>query len=75
MTDTATFVHHLPCKSCGSSDANSLYSDGHQYCHKCEEFIPSNEETSMQTNTVVSIDKTKPLNKYDNAVISDLGDG
>jgi twinkle protein len=74
MTDTATFVQHLPCESCGSSDANSLYSDGHQYCHKCEEFIPSNEETSMQTNTVVSIDKTKPLNKYDNAVISDLGD-
>ena len=74
MTDTATFVQHLPCESCGSSDANSLYSDGHQYCHKCEEFIPSNEETSMQTNTVVSIDKPKPLNGYDNAVISDLGD-
>jgi len=74
MTDTATFVQHLPCESCGSSDANSLYSDGHQYCHKCEEFIPSNEETSMQTNTVVSIDKPKPLNGYDNAVLSDLGD-
>ncbi len=28
----------------------------------------------MQTNTVVAIDKKKPMNSYDNAVISDLGD-
>ena len=74
MSDTGTFVRHLPCEACGSSDANSLYSDGHQYCHKCEAFIPADEEISMQTNTVVAIDKKKPMNSYDNAVISDLGD-
>jgi twinkle protein len=74
MSDTGTFVRHLPCEACGSSDANSLYSDGHQYCHKCETFIPSDEEKSMQTNTVVAIDKRKPMNNYDKAVISDLGD-
>jgi len=32
------FVRHLPCDHCGSSDANSLYSDGHSYCFKCETY-------------------------------------
>ena len=27
MSDTE-FVRHMPCNQCGSSDANSLYSDG-----------------------------------------------
>ena len=30
------FIRHLPCSVCGSSDANSLYSDGHTYCFSCE---------------------------------------
>jgi len=29
------FVRHLPCDNCGSSDANSLYSDGHTFCFVC----------------------------------------
>jgi len=29
------FVRHLPCDSCGSSDAASLYSDGHIFCFSC----------------------------------------
>ena len=29
------FVRHIPCPECGSSDANSIYSDGHEHCHKC----------------------------------------
>ena len=28
------FVRHIPCPNCGSSDANALYSDGHEFCHK-----------------------------------------
>ncbi|MDL5596002.1 DnaB-like helicase C-terminal domain-containing protein [Bacillus subtilis] len=34
------FVGHVPCESCGSSDANSLYTDGHQYCFSCEAYVP-----------------------------------
>jgi len=30
------FVRHMPCDNCGSSDANSLYTDGHTYCFVCE---------------------------------------
>jgi len=33
--DDSEFVCHQPCPSCGSSDANSLYSDGHQHCFSC----------------------------------------
>ena len=29
------FVRHIPCDKCGSSDGNSLYSDGHTYCFVC----------------------------------------
>lgn len=31
----ANFIRHLACPSCGSSDANSLYDDGHTYCFAC----------------------------------------
>jgi len=29
------FVEHISCPVCGSSDANSLYSDGHTFCFRC----------------------------------------
>lgn len=29
------FLRHVPCDNCGSSDANSLYSDGHEFCFSC----------------------------------------
>ena len=34
MTESE-FVRHMPCDSCGSSDGNSLYSDGHTFCFVC----------------------------------------
>jgi twinkle protein len=30
------FVKHIPCDECGSSDANSLYDDGHTTCYACD---------------------------------------
>lgn len=30
------FVKHIPCDECGSSDANSLFDDGHTHCFVCE---------------------------------------
>ena len=42
MTDepTSEFIEHIPCEKCGSSDGNSTYTDGHEYCHVCQNFIP-----------------------------------
>lgn len=34
--DESTFIKHIPCENCGSSDANSLYSDGHEFCFACQ---------------------------------------
>lgn len=35
MESTSKFLYHIPCPSCGSSDANSLFDDGHEYCYAC----------------------------------------
>jgi len=33
--NNSEFVRHISCPNCGSSDANSLYSDNHTYCFSC----------------------------------------
>ena len=33
--EESVFLKHIPCETCGSSDANSLFSDGHQFCFAC----------------------------------------
>ena len=35
------FIKHVECSNfkCGSSDANSLYDDGHQYCFACNTYV------------------------------------
>lgn len=35
MKTESEFIRHVPCESCGSSDANALYTDGHQFCFAC----------------------------------------
>ena len=32
---TSRFLKHIACEHCGSTDANSLYDDGHTHCFKC----------------------------------------
>ena len=38
------FVRHIPCENpdCGSSDANSLYDDGHTHCFSCGTTVQPN---------------------------------
>ena len=40
---TSEFVRHIPCGNCGSSDANSLYTDGHTYCFVCHNRTGDND--------------------------------
>ena len=44
MSDSE-FVRHMPCDNCGSSDANSLYSDGHAFCFRCFTHTSGNDVT------------------------------
>jgi len=36
------FVRHIACEACGSSDANSEYSDGHTHCFACSKTVGAN---------------------------------
>lgn len=38
-----TFVKHIACDECGSSDGNAVYDDGSTYCWVCEHTVPSEE--------------------------------
>ena len=56
------FVRHIPCDVCGSSDANSLYSDGHTYCFVCHTRTSGDDEihhhhTAMLKGTPVALRK------------------
>ena len=41
MLDKGDFVRHEPCSKCGSSDANSLYSNGSYFCYSCRTYTPA----------------------------------
>ena len=40
------FVRHIPCDNCGSSDGNSLYSDGHTFCFVCHSRTAGEEDVN-----------------------------
>lgn len=43
VTESNLVSSHQPCEACGSSDALSIYSDGHTFCFSCGDFKPGNE--------------------------------
>ena len=57
MTD-AEFVRHEPCDICGSSDANSLYSDGHKFCFSCQTYTPA-EGINLYSQSPRKMDNVK----------------
>jgi twinkle protein len=45
MEDKSNFVeYHVPCNSCGSSDARSINDDGSSYCFSCQSYFPSSDK-------------------------------
>jgi KaiC/GvpD/RAD55 family RecA-like ATPase len=51
------FLYHLPCEECGSSDANSMYTDNHQFCHACNHRVPGDNSNGSRSSN------SKPANK------------
>ena len=49
MNEESEFVAHEPCPNCGSSDANSVYSDGHKFCFSCNTYTPAEDWTHTHT--------------------------
>lgn len=46
--EESSFLYHVPCEKCGSSDANSMYSDGHTHCFGCDNHTPPSGEASSE---------------------------
>lgn len=44
------FLNHRDCPSCGSSDANSVYTDGHTYCFSCGAYSSGEESEAPKKN-------------------------
>jgi twinkle protein len=51
--ESSTFLRHIPCPRCGSSDANSLFSDGHTYCYSCNTYSRAEGDTVEEPKTRV----------------------
>lgn len=61
----ASFVQHIPCDKCGSSDGNAYYSDGSTYCFVCEEWGKGDGETvkRMDTSSITMEGEVTSLSK------------
>jgi len=46
IMENSRFIAHIPCETCGSSDGNSIYDDGHTFCFVCRKHSNS-KETAM----------------------------
>ena len=64
--DKANFVRHESCPDCGSSDARSLYDDGHYFCYACQTHTPA--EPGSESNQ----DAAGPLADAPKAVSQNL---
>ena len=48
------FLRHEPCPECGSSDARSVYSDGHTWCFVCHNRTPSDKDNVIHSQRFMS---------------------
>ena len=48
----SNFLYHSPCEDCGSSDANSVYDDGHTHCFSCGITKRGQDLTTPETKTI-----------------------
>lgn len=62
--DKGEFVKHCHCDVCGSSDANSLYSNGSTYCFACETYKPPSDGETIRNTTQKGAEVTKKLIEY-----------
>lgn len=55
MGNNTTFIKHVNCDACGSSDANAVYSDGSTFCFSCRKSAPKgSEDTEVEFKVVQS---------------------
>lgn len=52
---SSEFLYHTSCSNCGSSDAGSVYSDGHFYCHRCQHYESGDGEIQSTNRTMSNV--------------------
>jgi len=60
-TGSSEFVCHQPCDNCGSSDANSLYTDGHQFCFACHHYVHGDQTVHNHHSVTTASYKGEPV--------------
>ena len=50
-----TFIKHTHCESCGSSDANAVYSDGSTFCFSCRKSTQSGSQEVKAEDMAFSV--------------------
>ena len=68
MQTDSKFVKHIECDSCGSSDGNAMYDDGHTHCFVCNKTIFGENMENKQN----VINMAKGSNKK--FILSDIAD-
>ena len=64
-TEESQYLYKTSCNSCGSSDANAVYSDGHTYCFSCGTWEDDNKEVKVRpkmNNIELIQGDVRPLN-------------
>ena len=54
---SSEFLFHEPCEECGSSDAKSVYDDGHTYCFVCHHYTHGDGRTFFSPFTKTNVCK------------------
>lgn len=62
MQTDSKFLRHVDCEKCGSSDGNSLFDDGHQYCFVCHTYQKAPRATidDLEGLGITSFKQTSP---------------
>jgi twinkle protein len=50
VIEESEYVEKIACPSCGSSDANAIYSDGHSHCFSCNKTVSAKGESKKVIN-------------------------
>lgn len=54
---SSEFLYHEACEKCGSSDAKSVYDDGHSYCFSCTHYEVGTDTSTPTLQAVPSTPK------------------
>ena len=61
-TNDSTFLKHVECPKCGSSDGNALFDDGHTFCYVCKAYEKAPRATieDLEGLGITSFKQTQP---------------